>query len=284
LADLLRLPTLCLPRVQSDALLQIMFIDTHTHLFLPEFDSDRDAVIKRAVNSGVLKMFLPNIDTSSIRPMLDISEAYPDNLYPMMGLHPGSVKENYMEELRVVEEWLTKGKFYAIGETGIDLYWDKSHLKEQQDSFIQHIRFARIYNLPLIIHSRESFDEIFRILNQELTGEITGIFHSFTGTFEQAKEIFNYGFKIGIGGIVTFKNSGLDQVIAQTGADQIVLETDSPYLAPVPERGKRNEPSYLLYTAQKIANILGMQIHEIERITTRNALSIYRLQHKIDEE
>ena len=261
-----------------------MYIDTHTHLFLPEFDSDRDAVIKRAINSGVLKMFLPNIDSNSIHPMLDISEAYPDNLYPMMGLHPGSVKENYREELRVVEEWLNKVKFYAIGETGIDLYRDKSHLKEQQDCFTQHIRFARTYNLPLIIHSRESFDEIFRILNQELTEEVTGIFHAFTGTFEQAKEIFNYGFRIGIGGIVTFKNSGLDHVLAQTGTDQIVLETDSPFLAPVPERGKRNEPSYLLYTAQKIANILGMQIQEIERITTRNALSIYRLQHKLDEE
>lgn len=260
-----------------------MYIDTHTHLFLPEFDSDRDNVIKRAFNSGVLKMFLPNIDSRSITPLLDIAGSYPENLYPMMGLHPNSVKDNYREELQVVEEWLDKGKFYAIGETGIDLYWDKSHLKEQQDSFIQHIRFASIYSLPLVIHSRESFDEIFQILNQELTGEVTGIFHSFTGSFEQAKEIFNYGFKIGIGGIVTFKNSGLDHVVAKTGADQIVLETDSPYLAPVPERGKRNEPSYLLYTAKRIADILGMQMLEIERITTRNALDVYKLQNHNDE-
>jgi len=253
-----------------------MYIDTHTHLFLNEFEPDRDEVIKRAIHSGVRKMFLPNIDCRTIQPMLDIISLYPDNLYPMMGLHPTSVKKNYREQLQIVEAWLNKGKFYAIGETGIDLYWDKSHLTEQQDAFTQHIRFSRDFGLPLIIHSRESFDEIFKILNQELTGDITGIFHSFTGTFEQAKEIFNFGFKIGIGGIVTFKNSGLDRVIAQTGPDQIVLETDSPYLAPVPFRGKRNEPSYLVYTAQKIAEILDMSIDEIGQITTMNALNIYR--------
>lgn len=268
----------CLHRVQYDALSRKMYIDTHTHLFLTEFDTDRDEVIKRAFNSGVLKMFLPNIDRHTIRPLLDITLSYPENIYPVIGLHPGSVKGTYREELRIVEEWLNKGEFYAIGETGIDLYWNKAFLKEQQDAFIQHIRFARNYSLPLVIHSRESFNEIFQILNQELTGEITGIFHSFTGTFEQAREIINYGFKIGIGGIVTFKNSGLDRVIAKTGADQIVLETDSPYLAPDPVRGKRNEPSYLLYTARKIADILDMHIRDVERITTRNALSVYKLQ------
>jgi TatD DNase family protein len=253
-----------------------MYIDTHTHLFLTEFDSDRDEVIKRAIHSGVHKMFLPNIDSRTIQPLLDLISLYPDNLYPMMGLHPTSVKKNYREQLRIVEEWLNKEKFYAIGETGIDLYWDPSHLTEQQDAFIQHIRFSRVSGLPLIIHSRESYNEIFKILNQELTGDITGIFHSFTGTFEQAKEIFNFGFKIGIGGIVTFKNSGLDHVVALTGPDQIVLETDSPYLAPIPYRGKRNEPSYLLYTAQKIADILGMSVEDIAQITTMNALNIYR--------
>jgi TatD DNase family protein len=268
----------CLPRVQSDDLSPEMYIDTHTHLFLPEFDADRDEVIKRAFNSGVIKMFLPNIDSRTIRPLLDITLLYPENIYPAIGLHPGSVNETYREELRIVEEWLNRGDFYAIGETGIDLYWNKTFLQEQQDSFIQHIRFARNYSLPLIIHSRESLNEIFQIMNQELTGEITGIFHSFTGTFEQAREIINYGFKIGIGGIVTFKNSGLDSVIAKTGADQIVLETDSPYLAPVPMRGKRNEPSYLLHTAQKIADILDMQVQDVERITTGNALSVYKLQ------
>jgi TatD DNase family protein len=257
-----------------------MYIDTHTHLFLKEFDSDRDEVIKRAIHSGINKMFLPNIDSRTIQPLLDVTGLYPDNLYPMMGLHPTSVKKNYREQLRIVEEWLNKKKFYAIGETGIDLFWDRTHLTEQKDAFIQHIRFSKEFGLPLIIHSRESFNEIFKILNEELTGDITGIFHSFSGTFEQAKEIFNFGFKIGIGGIVTFKNSGLDCVVALTGPDQIVLETDSPYLAPVPFRGKRNEPSYLLFTAQKIADILGMSVEETARITTMNALNIYRLENE----
>jgi TatD DNase family protein len=277
LADSLRLPMPCLHRVQCDVLSLKMFIDTHTHLFLREFEPDRDDVIKRAFSSGVLKMFLPNIDRNTINPLLGITGSYPGNLYPIMGLHPASVKENYREELQIVEDWLTREKFYAIGETGIDLYWNKTFLKEQQDSFTQQIRLAKHYDLPLVIHSRESFNEIFRILEQELTGNVRGIFHAFTGTYEQAQEIFNYGFKIGIGGIVTFKNSGLDQVIAKTGADQVVLETDSPYLAPVPYRGKRNEPAYILYPAQKIADILGMQVQEIERVTTSNALSIFQL-------
>ena len=279
MADLSRLQMPCLPRVQSDALSRKMYIDTHTHLFLPEFDTDRDEIIKRAFSSGVLKMFLPNIDRNTISPLLNITGSYPGNLYPMMGLHPASVKENYREELQIVEDWLTREKFYAIGETGIDLYWNKTFLKEQKDSFTQHIRLAKHYDLPLVIHSRESFNEIFRILEQEFPGNLRGIFHAFTGTYEQAKEIFKYGFKIGIGGIVTFKNSGLDHVITKTGADQIVLETDSPYLAPVPYRGKRNEPVYILYSAQKIADILGIQVQEIERITTSNALSIFRLQN-----
>lgn len=253
-----------------------MYIDTHTHLFLKEFDADRDEVVQRAIRSGVTRMFLPNVDRQTIRPMLDLTATYPDHVYPMMGLHPTSVKENYMEQLTFVEDLLNKEKFYAIGETGIDLYWDHSHLSEQRDAFIQHIRFSREYKLPLIIHSRDSFNEIFKILEQELTPDITGIFHSFTGTFEQAREIFNFGFKIGIGGIVTFKNSGLDRVIAQTGPDPIVLETDAPYLAPVPFRGKRNEPSYLLYTANRIAEILDMHAEDIARITTMNAMNIYR--------
>ena len=267
---------LCSPRVQSDKWFLKMYIDSHTHLFLKEFDTDRDEVIKRAIHAGVRKMFLPNIDDGTIQPMLYLTSLYPENLYPMMGLHPTSVKKNYREQLHIIEEWLNKDKFYAIGETGIDLYWDKSHLAEQQDSFIQHIRFSRDSGLPLIIHSRESFHEIFKILDQELSGNVTGIFHSFTGSLDQAREIINFGFKMGIGGIVTFKNSGLDHVIASIGVSQIVLETDSPYLAPVPFRGKRNEPSYLIFTAQKIADILKMSIEEVEQITTLNAMNIYR--------
>jgi len=256
-----------------------MYIDTHTHLFLTEFDADRNEVIDRAFNSGVQKMFLPNVDSRTINPMLGLCGSYPHNLYPMMGLHPTSVKDNYMEEIAIVEEWFSKAKFYGVGETGIDLYWDKSHLREQKDSFIQHISIARQYSLPLVIHSRESFDEIFGILDQELTGNEEGIFHAFTGTYEQAEKIFEYDFKLGIGGIVTFKNSGLDRVIEKTGVDHVVLETDAPYLAPVPYRGKRNEPSYIIHTAQKIADILGMNAEEIERITTGNALKIFGLQN-----
>jgi TatD DNase family protein len=256
-----------------------MFIDTHTHLFLTEFDNDRDEAINRAFDTGVHKMLLPNVDRHTVIPMLNLSESYPGRLYPMMGLHPTSVKENYTDEIRIVEEWFSREKFYAVGETGIDLYWDKTHLKEQKDSFIQQIRLARHYDLPLIIHSRESFDEIFGIFDHELTGNEKGIFHAFTGTYEHAKKIFDYGFLIGIGGIITFKNSGLDLVIEKTGADHIVLETDAPYLAPVPYRGKRNEPAYIIYTAQKIADLLGMQVQEIERITTANALNIFQLQN-----
>jgi TatD DNase family protein len=256
-----------------------MYIDTHTHLFLREFNPDLNEVIERAFSSGVAKMFLPNIDRKTISPMLDLSRSYPGKLYPMMGLHPTSVKENYREELGIIEKWFSGEKFYAVGETGIDLYWDKTHLKEQKDSLIQHIRFARNYDLPLVIHSRAAFDEIFQILDQELTGNERGIFHAFTGTYEQAKKIFEYGFMIGIGGIITYKNSGLDKVIVKTGISQVVLETDAPYLAPVPQRGKRNEPSFIQYIAQKIADLLDVETQEIERITSTNALEMFRLQN-----
>jgi TatD DNase family protein len=269
----------CLHREWYDAFLKKMFIDTHSHLFLTEFDHDRDEAINRALRSGIHKIFLPNVDSHTIGPMLDLAGSYPGKLYPMMGLHPTSAKENYKEELKFVEEWFSKEKFYAVGETGIDLFWDKTHLKEQTDSFIQQIKIARNYNIPLVIHSRESFDEIFRILDQELTGSEKGIFHAFTGTYEEAMKVFEYGFFIGIGGIITFKNSGLGQVIEKTGADHIVLETDAPYLAPVPYRGKRNEPAYIVYTARKLADILGIKVQEIERITTENALNIFSLQN-----
>jgi TatD DNase family protein len=256
-----------------------MLIDTHTHLYLAEFENDRDDVIKRAFSSGVVKMFLPNIDRRTISPMLALAGSYHGSLYPMMGLHPTSAKENYKDELAVVEEWFSKSRFFGVGETGIDLYWDKSHLKEQKDSLVQHIRIARHYDLPLVLHSRGSFDEIFGILDQELTGQERGIFHAFTGTYEQAQRIFEYGFMIGIGGIVTFKNSGLAGVIEKTGIGHVVLETDAPYLAPVPFRGKRNEPAYILHTARKFAEILGMQEEDIERITTANALNIFGLEN-----
>ncbi len=254
-----------------------MLIDTHTHLFLAEFDQDRDETLLRAMNAGVLKCFLPNVDGSTVRPMLNLADKYPDNCFPMIGLHPTSVKKNYIDDLKIVRDWLLKRKFYAIGETGLDLYWDKSFLKEQQEAFICQIRLAKEFDLPVIIHSRESFNEIFDIMDKEYEQNLTGIFHSFTGTLEQADKIIKYGFKIGIGGIVTFKNAGLDHVVEQIDPHHIVLETDSPYLAPVPKRGKRNEPAFLIYIAARIAELHRMSIDEIASLTTRNALDVYRI-------
>jgi TatD DNase family protein len=254
-----------------------MLIDTHTHLFLSEFDHDRDEALQRAVKAGVLKCFLPNVDVSTILPMLNLADQYPDHCYPMMGLHPTSVRKNYADELRIIRDWLLKRKFYAIGETGLDLYRDKSFLKEQQKAFIFQIRLARENNLPVVIHARESFNEIFDIMDEEYDPGLTGIFHSFTGTLGQAEKIISYGFKIGIGGIVTFKNSGLGRLVEQIDPHHIVLETDSPYLAPVPKRGKRNEPSYLVHIAAKIAELHRMPVDEINRITTRNALDLFRI-------
>jgi len=252
-------------------------IDTHTHLFLPEFDNDRTDVIKRAIDKGVKKMFLPNVDKDTIAPMLEISELFPENCYPMIGLHPTSVKEGYMTELKIVEQWLSKRKFYAIGETGIDLYWDKKYIKEQIDVFNKQIRLSLINQLPVIIHSRNSFDEIFSVLKKINNRNLKGIFHSFTGSYEQALRVIELGFKIGIGGIVSFKNAGLDKVVEKIDLDHIVLETDSPYLAPVPKRGKRNESSYLLFTAAKIAEIKNISINKVADITTSNARQVFNI-------
>ncbi len=254
-----------------------MFIDTHTHLFLEEFNHDRDEVLSRALHAGIRMCFLPNINEYSIRPMLELADQYPENCYPMIGLHPNYVQADHTSELQIVRDWLLKRKFYAIGETGIDLYRNQSLLKEQQEAFIFQIRLAKEFNLPVVIHSRESFDEIFDIMDKENDDKLTGIFHSFTGTLEQASRIIHYGFKIGIGGIVTFKNAGLDRVVAQIDPNHIVLETDSPYLAPVPKRGKRNESSFLVYIAARVAELHKLSLDEIAGITTRNALDVYRI-------
>ncbi len=255
-----------------------MLIDTHTHLYLPEFNKDRHEVVERAILQGVGKMFLPNIDSRSINPMLTLANAYPHQCFPMIGLHPSSVRKNYEEELHIIRKWLTKRTFYAIGETGIDLYWDKTYLPEQILAFKAQVNLAKEHKLPVIIHSRESFEEIFSILDELNNDQLTGIFHSFTGTIKQAEHIISYhGFKIGIGGIVTFKNSGLGEVIKAIDPKHIVLETDSPYLAPVPKRGRRNESAFLRFTAEKIAELYDMTLEEISDITTINALEIYQL-------
>jgi len=253
------------------------FIDTHTHIFLPEFDSDREQVVKSALKSGVDRMLLPNVDSSTTQSLLFLADSYPEFCLPMMGLHPTSVKENYTQELEQVEDWLKKRKFYAIGEIGIDLYWDETFKREQEEAFRYQIELAKKYELPIVIHARNSFDEIFRILEQEIDEKLFGVFHAFTGNDHQAKQIIDWGFKIGIGGIVTFKNAGLDKVVNNIDINQIVLETDSPYLAPVPKRGKRNESAYVLYIAQKIAEVKGMSIEEVAAVTTQNAKKVFGL-------
>ncbi len=252
-------------------------IDTHTHLFLSEFDDDRDQVIENARKNGVEKVLLPNVDNTTSLPLFELVDKYPEFCLPMMGLHPTSVNENYKDELRKVEDWLARRNFIAIGEIGIDLYWDKTFKKEQEEAFRYQIGLAKKNNLPIIIHARESFNEIFTIMDELNDENLTGVFHAFTGDNIQAEKIIAWGFKIGIGGIVTFKNAGLDKVVDNIDINHIVLETDSPYLAPVPKRGKRNESAYVLYIAQKIAEIKNISVEEVAEITTRNAKQVFKL-------
>jgi TatD DNase family protein len=254
----------------------MILTDTHTHLYTTHFNDDIDLVIKNAIDKGVNRLFLPNVDTASISSMMNLANKYPNNCFPMMGLHPTSVKENYKEELALVEEWLGKKQFCAIGEIGIDLYWDKTLLKEQQEAFRYQINLAKKFNLPFVIHCRDSFDEIFEVLDDLNDEKMKGIFHCFTGNIEQANHIINYGgFKLGIGGVVTFKNSGLDKIVEQIDLNHLVLETDSPYLTPMPHRGKRNESSYLYHIAEKIAAIYNLPIEELAEITTHNSKEIF---------
>ncbi len=254
----------------------VILTDTHTHLYAEQFNNDIDIVIKSCVEKGIERLFLPNIDSSSIKGMIALEDKYPNNCFPMMGLHPTSVKSNYKKELSLVEEWLNKHPFCAVGEIGIDLYWDKSLLKEQQEAFRYQIALAKKHNLPFVIHCRDSFDEIFEILDEMNDDKMRGIFHCFTGDIEQANHIINYGgFKIGIGGVVTFKNSGLDKTVEQISLEHLVLETDSPYLAPVPYRGKRNESTYLYNIAEKVADIYNLSIEEVAKITTANSKMIF---------
>ncbi len=254
----------------------MILIDTHTHLFLDHFDDDRAAVIKESLENGVQKLFIPNIDASTTTKVVKMAKDYPGICYPIIGLHPTSVKENFQTELEHVEHCLAKEKFYGIGETGIDLYWDKTYIKEQKEAFSYQIKLAKQTGLPLIIHSRESFDEIFAIVDELNDDKLKGIFHSFTGTIEQAKKILSYkGFRLGIGGIVTFKNSGLADVVAKIGLKHLVLETDSPYLTPAPHRGKRNKSSYLTLIAKKIADVYNVDIETVAKITTENAKKLF---------
>jgi TatD DNase family protein len=253
-------------------------IDTHTHLFLPEFENDQVPVIERAKSAGVGKLLLPNIDVSTINAMQNLCNIFPEYCFPMIGLHPTSVKQDYPEQLKRIETLLQKNQFIAIGETGMDLYWDKTFIREQRISFEIQIDWTRKYSLPLVIHCRESFAEIIEIIKNKHDGSLySGVFHSFPGNPEQADEVISLGFKIGVNGIVTFKNSKLMEVVQKISLENILLETDSPYLTPVPMRGKRNESAYLVYIAQKIAEIKDIPLAEVARVTTLNAKKLFKL-------
>lgn len=255
--------------------MDIELTDTHTHLYADEFDPDRDEVIKKSMNEGITRFFLPNCDKSTINKMLVLSEKYPSNCFPMMGLHPCSVNENYQEELNLVEEWLYKQQFCAIGEIGIDLYWSTTYKKEQEIAFKKQIEWSIDLKLPIVIHSRNSFDEIYQLLSSCSKNSVKGIFHCFSGTAEQAQMIIDLGFYLGIGGVVTYKNSGLDKIVELIDLKHIVLETDAPYLAPAPFRGKRNESTYIRIIAQKIADIKQTSVDTVAKITTANSKAIF---------
>ena len=251
-------------------------IDTHTHLYSEEFNEDRKEMIERALNKGVSKFYLPAINSETHQKMLDLEEQYPTQIFSMMGLHPCYVKpETWEEELKLVEKYLNEKSFPAIGEIGIDLYWDQSTLNIQVKAFEQQIDWAIEKDLPIVIHTRSSFDEVFEVLDRKKHPKLRGIFHCFSGDLEQGKRAIDLGFILGIGGVVTFKNGKIDKFLHEIPLDKIVLETDSPYLAPVPHRGKRNESSYLDLVVGKLVNIYNLDFFEIDRITTENANRIF---------
>jgi TatD DNase family protein len=252
-------------------------IDTHTHLYTEAFDEDRDQVIKNAIAKGIERFYLPSIDSEYTSRMYDLEKEYPNHIRLMMGLHPTHVKENCKEELQHVKQNLSQHRFAAVGEIGIDLYWDQTFLKQQQEAFNIQIRLAKEYELPIVIHCRDAFDEVFEILEDHRGEDLSGIFHCFTGTKKQAERAIDFNLKLGIGGVVTFKNGKIDQFLDQISLDHIVLETDAPYLAPTPFRGKRNQSEYLVYILQKLALIYRRSASEIASITSKNALSIFKI-------
>lgn len=252
-----------------------MFVDTHSHIYSEEFSTDRDEVIARAIKAGINKIVLPNIDSSTIKPMLDLADSGPDLFVPLIGLHPTSVKEDFRKELQIMEYWFNKRIFSGIGEIGIDLYWDKTFINEQIEAFTIQIGWAKKARIPIVIHVRDSFPEVIALLEQEKDESLTGVFHSFTGNIEQAAQVIELGFKIGVGGIVTFRNSGMDKVVQQIDLKHILLETDSPWLAPVPHRGRRNESAYITAIAAKIASLHQTSNEDVARITTQNAQQLF---------
>ena len=252
-----------------------MITDTHTHLYSSQFKEDQSEMMQRAKEAGVTRFFIPAIDSTYTDKMFQLEKDYPNDVFLMMGLHPTSVKENYLEELAHVKKWIDEKKFYAIGEIGMDLYWDKTFLTQQQDAFRTQIQWAKERKMPINIHCRNAFDEVFEVLESEKSDDLRGIFHCFTGTLEQAKQAISYNMKLGIGGVATFKNGKIDKFLNEIDIKHIVLETDAPYLAPTPYRGKRNESAYLTNIVDKLVDIYGLSFDEIAAITTQNSKDVF---------
>ena len=253
----------------------MILTDTHTHLYSEAFDNDREIVIRNAFESGITRFFLPAIDSTYTNEMYKLANEYPQNIFLMAGLHPTHVKRNYKEEINLIANELSSRKFVAVGEIGIDLYWDKTTYREQEDAFRLQIRLAKEYKLPIVIHCRNAFDEIFKILNDEKSEDLFGIFHCFTGDLQQARKAISYNMKLGIGGVVTFKNGKIDKFLSKIDLSDIVLETDAPYLSPVPYRGRRNESAYLVNILEKVADIYGISKSEVASVTTQNSIDVF---------
>ena len=250
-------------------------IDSHCHLYSEEFREDREAMLERALGAGIQRFYMPAIDSSTHASMLDVETRYPGRVHSMMGLHPCSVKENYAEELNIIQQLLTEKKFAAIGETGLDFYWDKTFVQQQYEAFEKQIRLALQYHLPIVLHTRNAMRECIDVIAKHKQPGLKGIFHCFGGTLQEANEIISLGFLLGIGGVVTYKNGGLDKVLPDVSLEHLVLETDAPYLAPVPYRGKRNEPAYLAHIGQRIADIKNIPVEEVTTATTANAMQVF---------
>lgn len=252
------------------------FVDSHAHIYHKQFVKDIDDMLQRSFEAGVREIYMPNIDHSTVDAMMELEQRYPSHCFSTMGVHPCSIKQDFEKELYLVEEWLSRRAFVAIGETGIDLYWDKTFLEQQEEALRIQARWAKQHQIPIILHCRDSFEETISVIEQEQDGQLTGIFHCFTGSVADAKRILELGFYIGLGGVATFKNGGLDEVIPELPLERVVLETDSPYLAPVPHRGKRNEPSYVPLVAQKIADVLARPVEEVAIATTAAAHQVFQ--------
>ncbi len=257
----------------------LSFTDTHAHIYSEEFKTDLDDILRRSEESGIFKIYMPNVDHASIDAMMEVEAKNPSRCFSMMGLHPCSVKKDFEKELYLVEDWLGKRKFSAVGEMGTDLYWDKTFWDQQQEAFKIQVGWAKKYNLPIVIHCRESIDETIELLKPFADGKLTGIFHCFSGNAEQARKMIDMNFYLGIGGVVTFKNGGLDKVLPEVDMSRIVLETDSPYLAPVPHRGKRNEPGYISLIARKICDLKNVTLEQLQEQTEQNVMKIFGTHH-----